>query len=130
MQVALKKITKYTTDKEGKQLMSKQNKPYTRLVIETEEHNKPLSGFENAQTSKWEVGQQVDIEVKENGQYLNFSVPKAEDKVNEKLELVLNKLVGIQLEIGRLTDALLPQAKAKKSIEVDISEQFDDSDPF
>lgn len=115
--VTLKKVTRYTKDKDGNPLMSKQNKPYTRLVIETEQHAKPLSGFENQSTSSWAPGQEVEIEVKDTGQYLNFSVPKTEDKVNDKLEMVLNKLTGLQLEIGRLTDALLPQAKVKKQVD-------------
>ena len=114
--VVLKKITKYTTDKEGKPLVSaKTNKSYTRLVIETEEHDKPLSGFENQETSKWKVGDSVEIEVKENGQYLNFSVPKKEDKIDEKLEMILNRLVGLKLTVDIIHAHIMPPKKATVS---------------
>lgn len=107
MQVKLTKVARSTTKKDGSALLTKDGRPYTRLSIKTQQHgDKWLSGFDNPQTKSWEEGQEVEIEVTENGEYLNFSVPKREDKVDQKLEQILNKLTGIGIAIeiikGRL----------------------------
>lgn len=77
MKITIKSINTFTKDKSGNPLMSKMGKPYTRMSITTEEHDKPLSGFANAQSNTWKVGDTVDVEVTENNGYLNFATAKA-----------------------------------------------------
>lgn len=104
-----------TTDKEGNPLVSKKTgRPYTRLTIKAESRgDKYLSGFENAATKDWKVGDAVDIEITENGQYLNFSVPKvADSKVTENTEAILNRLVTMNIKL----DQILEVVKPKKSV--------------
>lgn len=99
------KITKiYTTnkDKQGNQLMAN-GRPYTRMSIKVAEYGeKWISGFSNAVSKTWKEGDVVDVEIKQNGEYLNFETPKKEDisaKLNDKIELILTKLGKIELLI-------------------------------
>lgn len=92
MKVTLTKIARYDKDKAGKPLISKEGKPYTRVLISTQEHGaKQLSGFENQQNSHWKEGDMVEIEVAENGQYLNFKTLSKEDRANEVLREIVER---------------------------------------
>lgn len=76
--VTLTFVGRYTTKKDGSPLIGGNGKPYTSLRIKTNEHgDKFMSGFDNAQTKDWKVGDTVEIDVEQNGEYLNFSVPRA-----------------------------------------------------
>lgn len=105
------KITRiYRTDKskDGAPLISKKGKPYTRCSIKVSDpayEDKWLSGFGGKITDAWTEGDVLelgeDILIEENGQYLNFSVPKkdpeaqlsmAQDKIKE-LEAKLASVV-------------------------------------
>lgn len=77
MKTRLTNIKVYTNDKDGKPLKTKDGKPYTRMNIQIESHgDKWISGFGNARNKSWQIGDEIDVEVKENGQYLNFEMPK------------------------------------------------------
>ena len=53
-------------------------KPFTSLSIKTQEYgDRYLSGFDGKETASWKEGDTVEATVEENGEYLNFSVPKA-----------------------------------------------------
>lgn len=57
---------------------SQAGKPYTSLSIKCNEYgDKYLSGFDGKETASWKVGDTVEADVEEKGQYLNFKVPKA-----------------------------------------------------
>lgn len=100
MKVTLTNVKVYTQDKEGKPLKSKEGKPYTRLNIQCKEYgDKWLSGFGNSRNKNWQAGEEVDIEVKQNGEYLNFEMPKpvvgmAEEDRNmlTRIEMKLNEI--------------------------------------
>lgn len=97
------RIYKTDKDKNGNQLINKNNKPYTRMSVQVSEHGeKWISGFESQVNKGWKEGDKVEMIVKENGQYLNFEVPKPADKVDEKLEKVLNELMAIKLMVNSL----------------------------
>ena len=52
---------------------SKGGKDYVSLGIQTEQHgDKWINGFGNNFNKDWKQGDEVEIEVVENGQYLNF----------------------------------------------------------
>lgn len=67
-------------DRDGKPYVAqKTGKPYTKCNIKVAEYgDKYLSGFGNAVTKTWNVGDTVEIEIETRGEYLNFSVPKKE----------------------------------------------------
>lgn len=121
------------TDREGNQLMSRQGKPYSRQTLKVESKgDRFISGFLNANTRDIKVGDELDITIVEsdkldkNGKpYLNWSLPKPQDKVDDKLEQILNKLVGLQLSIGVLTDKLIPKKTSNYPVN-DLPEPFPD----
>jgi len=101
-----------TTDKNGQPLVGKNGKPYTRHTLKVESRgDRYISGFMNETTRNWQIGDEVDILITEstatdrNGNpYLNWSLPKKEDKVNDKLEDILNKIVGLTIEVRAMNE--------------------------
>ena len=78
MQLHLTKVGRYTTDKEGKALVTSDGRPYTRLLIRTQEYgDKVISGFGASWNESWKDGQTVEAEVKPtaDGKYLNLVKP-------------------------------------------------------
>lgn len=108
MQITLTKVFRSTTKKDGTPLIGKNGRPYTKLALKCNEHgDKWLSGFDGKETQGWREGDTVNVEIEQNGEYLNFSVPKSshivnqmggEDmiKLNQKLDAIWTKLGVIQ----------------------------------
>lgn len=70
MQVTITKIF-------DKERTSKAGKPFTSRAIKTNEHGeKWLSGFKGKENEGWREGDTVEIEITQNGEYLNYAVPK------------------------------------------------------
>lgn len=91
MQLTLKQDpTFYDKSKDGKPLTYVSKKTtktmsYKRVVIKVVEYEKPLSGavFTNdSPINTWKGGQMIDVEVKQNGEYLNFELPRKEGAFN------------------------------------------------
>ena len=84
MKVKLTKIGRYTENKDGEPYISKKTgKPFTICRIWTEEHgDKAIGGFSNQTNSDWKEGDEVEVIIKENGQWLNFETPI--DKITRK----------------------------------------------
>lgn len=80
--VTLARVSHFKKDKDGNPLTTRAGKPYTRCLIDTTDGRK-LSGFGNQTTSSWNEGMEVDIEVTESNGYLNFSVPKMDNRLAE-----------------------------------------------
>ena len=100
MRVKILKLYRNDKDKQGNPLKTKDGRPYTRIRMQTDQHGEALvSGFQNAQSAKWEVGQEVDVDVTQNGEYLNFSVPKAEEVKLDGLEAKIEELTTLCLRI-------------------------------
>lgn len=91
--VTLTKVYRSDTDKNGNKLVSKNGKPYTKVGIKTAQHGEQwLNGFGNFDNRGWNEGDQVLINIEQNGQYLNFSTPGQ----SELLQLCLEKIEGIE----------------------------------
>lgn len=96
--IKITKITQTDKDKEGNQLTNKFG-PYFRIGLQTEQHGtKWLSGFSKSKLD-WQVGQEVDIEVTENGQYLNFSIPKKNDLLEDRVSNIEKTLSDFKKEM-------------------------------
>lgn len=110
-------VNRTTTDKEGNALKTKDGRLYTRVSLKVESKgDRYISGFGNTGNADWKVGDEVEITITEaatkdkNGlPYLNFTQPKKEDKVLENTEAILNRLVGIQLQLTSIQAKLAPQ---------------------
>lgn len=75
--VKLTNVFRADKDKSGNPYTTKDGRTYTRVSIKTEKHgDKWLSGFGNQDNINWKAGDEVEIEVKTNGAYLNFETPK------------------------------------------------------
>lgn len=101
----------YTTnkDKQGNPLMGSKG-AYTRLSIQTQEHGATwISGFQNQSNANWKEGDEVEIIIKQNGQYLNFETPKKDDKLMIEISKGLNKLGVIESKINAIWDVLKKQ---------------------
>lgn len=104
--VHLTKVYASDKDKNGNPLVSKTGKPYTKLAIKCVEHgDKWLSGFQNSTNKGWAEGNEVDIIVKPNGEYLNFDTPKAEDMLSARVS-------ALEVEVLALRNALAGTSKA------------------
>jgi hypothetical protein len=78
-------------------------KPYKKLAIKTVEHgDKWLSGFQNKDNENWKEGDQVDIVVKENGQYLNFETPKMEDRLESRISALEVQMMNITNKLAKM----------------------------
>lgn len=62
-------------------ISKKTGKAFVSLGIKTDQHGDAwLSGFAGKENEAWAVGDTVEIDIQQKGEYLNFSVPKKEDK--------------------------------------------------
>lgn len=86
--LTLTSIKRFDKDKDGKLLMTRDGRPYVRLVIGTKEYEKTLSGFDGPATKDWKEGETVEVEVEQKGDYLNFKVPKSGQNNGEVMKLL------------------------------------------
>jgi hypothetical protein len=109
------KVSKTKKDKDGKDFI------YTSLrILTTEYGNKWLSGFGNESNVKWKEGDIVNIEVTENGEYLNFSTPRV-----SKNEDVLEALRDIYILIEKSRDEILKTlGRPETSASIDVKLPF------
>lgn len=117
--------------KSTERVSAKTNKPFTSLSIKTKEHGDTyLSGFGNKANKDWKAGDVVEIEVKEvekdGKKYLNFDMPKKDSAVEEKLEMILNRLVGLKIDMETIKANTAPRARAA---EVSALSPVDESVP-
>lgn len=83
--VKITKIFQSNKDKEGNPLVGKFG-PYYKIGIATEEYpTKYINGFGKTELS-WKIGDEVEIDLEEKGEYLNFKLPKKEDVAIGKVE--------------------------------------------
>lgn len=85
--LTISKIAKFTTKKDGTPLKTKAGKPYTSIRIQALEHGeKWLSGFGGSWNDNWSEGDQVSVDVTQNGEYLNFSKVDTESVLLGRVE--------------------------------------------
>lgn len=76
--ITISKITRYSKNSDGDELVTRDGKPYVRVVIECDEHKgKKISGFGSIGNAQWKAGDKVQVEIEQKGEYLNFKTPKA-----------------------------------------------------
>lgn len=88
MRYIITKIYRNTKDKNNNPLKTKDGRPYERVAIQvdSDEHGgKYISGFGNARNKNWQVGEEININVVQNGQYLNFEMPTETQEFREEI---------------------------------------------
>lgn len=76
--VTLSRVSFIDKDKEGNPLKSKTGKPYTRCLIDATDGRK-MSGFANPTNRNWHQGDEVEVDVEQNGIYWNFKMPEKKE---------------------------------------------------
>ena len=98
MKYKLTKVFTTEKDKEGNPLKTKDGRPYTRMALKVEEYgDKWISGFMNPSNKFFKEGQQVEINIEQKGEYLNFSMPNVWDAIKElrqKVKVLEDMMVG------------------------------------
>jgi hypothetical protein len=98
--ITLTRVFATDKNKDGTPLMSKLGKPYSKMSVKCVEHgDKWLSGFKGKENEFWKEGDQVDVIVKQNGDFLNYEVPKAEDKLAMRVS-------ALEVEVMQLKNSL------------------------
>lgn len=89
--LTLTKIS-FMDQRDGKQLISKTGKPYTMVFIEAADgvkysmyadHTMGAKKLEIAQS--WKEGDVVEVNLTQNGQYLNFDIPSKQDYLETRI---------------------------------------------
>ena len=106
MNITKATLTKvYTSDKDknGVPFIAKASgRPYSKMSIKCVEHgDKWLSGFKGKENEFWKEGDVVDIIVKQNGEYLNYDVPKAEDKLAMRVSALEVDVMQLKNSLAR-----------------------------
>jgi len=105
-----------------KERTSKAGKPFTSLSIQTKEHGeKWIGGFKNKQTENWKEGDVVEIKITQSGEYLNFEVPKLEEKNAEMTEKLNREIIGMRLQLAKI-EAILSVPGLSTEIEKYVKE--------
>jgi hypothetical protein len=97
--VKITKIFQSNKDKEGNPLTG-QFGPYYKIGLQTAEYpTKYINGFNKTQLD-WQVGQEVEIDLIEKGEYLNFKLPKKEDLAVAGIEELTKRVKKLEDTLG------------------------------
>ena len=124
--IKITQISRFTNDKQGNPLQTKDGRPYTRVNLKTDKYgDKWLSGFGNQTNADWKQGDEVEIIVKQNGEYLNFDTPKKEDNLLKEINSMAFAIHGLQADMRKVLGLL---QGAKEEEEPPMPEVDEDSD--
>src|SRR3990167_1713870 len=130
MKLTLTQLTRFTKDKQGNDLKTKDGRSYTRLLIRCQEYgDKAISGFENSETREWKEGDIVEAVVEQKGEYLNFYVPKKEDKIASELSEIKTKLGKIDYKLDTLLERTESFARTSLGTKVPDFSEVDEIPP-
>jgi len=126
MKVKLLAIYHNANDRDGNPYLSKKDgKPYEKCTLKDAQGY--IYGFGNSATHKWKAGDEVEVEVSQNGQYRNFRLPP-KNVTREEFNLLAQKVKFLEDEVeylhsiiakGDNTNGLLPDEPKE---EVDLGE--------
>lgn len=75
MKILIEKLYRSAEKKDGTPYISKYNKPYEKVDVISGENRYSCFDY-NGQTKGWQIGQTIEVEIEENGQYKNIVLPK------------------------------------------------------
>ena len=119
--VKIVKIAHFDKDKNGNPLISQKGNPYSRCLIQ-DAWNRKLSGFGNKITRGWKIGDEVELEITQNGQYWNWKFPPQVKKSdNWDIEDLKLRMKSLEDRVSAIEDSNLKD---------DIEEVFSDEPPI
>lgn len=95
MKLTITKLYINDKGKDGKPFMGK-NGPYSKIAIKTTEYgpDKYVTGFVGAWNANWRVGDVVDCDIEENGDFLNMKRPDPLAELTKRVEEIEKFLQG------------------------------------
>jgi hypothetical protein len=101
-------VYKNTKKKDGTPFIGKNGKPYTLLSFGVKEEvlgkvGARVSGFMNRENENWKDGDEIEVEVTQNGEYLNFKMPD-KNVTRAEFDLLINR-------VKVLEDRVLPDTQ-------------------
>ena len=124
------KIYRNTKDKEGNDLITKDGRNYERVAIKTEEYgDKYISGFGNNRNKNWQVGDEVEIEIEQSGEYLNFRMQPLAVKYKEFLDL-RDRVLNLESRVAQLEGEDIGKKDASEKVFEDEPQAQDEEVPF
>lgn len=84
-----------TTKKDGTALISQYGKPFWKVSIKTDQYgDKYIYGniYKEDELPTWKVGDEVKLEVTQNGDFLNFKVPTKNDGLEGRVQVLENQM--------------------------------------
>lgn len=117
--VTLTAVYRNDKDKQGNPFKSKKGFPYTKLSFKCKEYgDKYVGGFGNKDNEGWKVGDTVEVIVKQNGEYLNFDMPKVEDVQTERIAKLEARVTTLDLSLERRVRELFAELKSDLVLEL------------
>lgn len=110
--IVIKKVSRFTKNKDGDELVSSTGRPYTRVVVEDTQGRK-MSGFGNASNESWKEGDEVEVEIEQKGEYLNFKTPKAGGNgiSPEQYQILMREVQAIKVNVLAILAAVKKEEK-------------------
>lgn len=121
--VKLTKVFQSNKDKEGNPLTG-QFGPYYKIGLQTAEYpTKYINGF-NKTELPWKAGDEVEIDIIEKGEYLNFKVPKKDD-------LAVAGVQELEKRVKKLEDLLKTGlAQIKSDLALELTGKFQTTEDY
>ncbi len=92
MKIKIVKLFRSDKNKDGKPLITKDGRTYSKIAIQTDEYQgRWISGFVNQENASWKVGDEVNIKIEEvatstGNIYLNFKGVDRVDMLEERIK--------------------------------------------
>ena len=126
MKLTLTKLIRKSTDRDGKPFLTRDGRNSERLAVQTEEHGTIwVGGFSGAWNFGWKVGDVVEAEVVQNGQYLNLIKPDPLKQILVRLDKLEDAMFGAA-QVNKTPDPLEAPRRRVEQEEVERAVKEDD----
>lgn len=119
-ELTVTKAKKFLEDKNGNRYMTKDGRPFARASVQFQETG--AEWFGGFWSEALQEGSKVQAELYEEEYggktYLKFKVARKEDKADAKLETILDRLTGLQLDMQIIKSAVLAGSADAEGFEV------------
>ena len=91
MKVKILNIFRSTKDKNGSPLKTKDGREYERIGIKIDDDkykDKWVTGFGNQTNERWEKGDEVELEIEEKGDFINFKTESPFAQLLKRVEFL------------------------------------------
>ncbi len=103
MKIKITKIYRSDKNKKGEPFINKYGNAYQRIAIQTDKHDdKWVGGFGDDTTGKWDIGDEVNIDIEKDGDWLNFKIAK---EISNDLADLMDRVTLLEREVKSLGSA-------------------------